>query len=161
MGHGRQGVEVDRPARQVVVHRLDVHPTATAGVFRMEVECSAGTYVRALGAELGRALGGGAHVRALTRTAVGSFTRAEARPVEALSGDAVLSPAEALRDHPAVVAGPELLGAVAHGAVLDAGELDAAGAGPWAVVDPDGRLVAVYEAHGDGRVKPAVVLAGL
>ena len=157
----RQGVEVDRPARRVVVHRLEVDATATPGVFRMEVECSAGTYVRALGADLGRALGGGAHVRALTRTAIGSFTLEQARPVEALSVDDVLPPAEALRDHPAVVAGPELLGPISHGAVLEAVELGAGGAGPWAVVDPDGRLLAVYERHDDARVKPAVVLAGL
>ena len=43
-------------------------------MFAVEVECSSGTYVRSLAADLGAALGGGAHLRGLRRTAVGPFT---------------------------------------------------------------------------------------
>ena len=46
----------------------------TPGVFRIEVECSSGTYVRVLAADLGAALGGGAHLRNLRRTRIGSFS---------------------------------------------------------------------------------------
>ncbi|MDP9387794.1 MAG: tRNA pseudouridine(55) synthase TruB, partial [Actinomycetota bacterium] len=60
----RAGVEVERPARPVVVHRLEVAPAGEPGVFRIEVDCSSGTYVRSLAADLGAALGGGAHLRA-------------------------------------------------------------------------------------------------
>jgi tRNA pseudouridine55 synthase len=155
----RRGVEVEREARPVVVHRLQVDPTPEPGVFRVEVDCSPGTYIRVLAADLGRALGGGAHVRALRRTAVGSFSVAEARPVEALSGEDVLEPAAALRDYPAVTAAPELVAGIAHGKVLDREELGAVGPGPWAVVDAGGQLLAVYQGHGDGGAKPAVVLA--
>ncbi|HEX2065147.1 MAG TPA: tRNA pseudouridine(55) synthase TruB [Acidimicrobiales bacterium] len=154
----RAGVEVDRPARTVVVHRFDVAPTATPGVVAAEVECSSGTYVRSLAADLGAALGGGAHLRRLRRTAVGSFTVAEARPVDELSPAAVLSPAEAVRDYPAVTVGAHLVQAVSHGRVVGEDVLGVTGPGPWAVVDPDGRLLAMYERHGDGPVKPAVVL---
>jgi hypothetical protein len=59
-----------------------------------------------------------------------------------------------------VAVADDLVPAVGHGKVLDPGMLGVAGTGPWAVVGPDGALLAVYEACADGRVKPAVVLAG-
>lgn len=68
----RNGVEVDRPARQIVVHDLQlIHyewPEA-----QLEVHCSKGTYVRQLAADIGRMLGCGGHVKDLRRLASGSF----------------------------------------------------------------------------------------
>ena len=92
----RQGVEVERAARRVRVDRFDVDATPDPGVFRIAVECSSGTYVRVLAADLGRALGGGAHLRHLRRTAIGSFGLDRARPLDALGPDAVLAPAAAV-----------------------------------------------------------------
>ena len=155
----RAGVEVDRRPRRVVVHRFDVAPTPEPGVFVAEVECSSGTYVRSLAADLGAALGGGAHLRNLRRTAIGSFTEAEARPVDALSPAGVLPPSEALRDYEAVTVGEEVAALVGHGQAFDRADLGVAGPGPWPVLDGSGRLLAVYEAAGDDRVRPAVVLA--
>jgi tRNA pseudouridine55 synthase len=60
----REGVEVEREARPVTVHRFDVWPTADPLVYRIEVVCSSGTYIRSLAADLGRLVGGGAHLRA-------------------------------------------------------------------------------------------------
>ena len=156
----RAGVEVDRAPRPVVVHRLEVHEGAEPGVARIEVECSSGTYVRSIAADLGRALGGGAHLRRLRRTAVGSFGLGEAHPVEALSPDLVLDPAQAMRDYPVITVEPDLADAVSHGSKLDRGVLGAAGDGPWVVCDGAGRLLAVHEPSGAERTKPAVVLAG-
>ena len=51
----RAGIEVERAARPVTVYRFDVGPGPSAGVFRIEVECSSGTYVRVLAADLGAA----------------------------------------------------------------------------------------------------------
>jgi tRNA pseudouridine55 synthase len=148
----RAGIEVEREAREVTVTRFDVAPTADPLVYRIEVGCSSGTYVRTLAADLGAALGGGAHLRDLRRTAIGSFGVGEARPLEALSAEpTVLTPAEAMRDYPSLVLDPA---AVANGRVLD---LDLPG--PTAVVSPDGALLAMYEPHGPGRAKPAVVVA--
>ena len=155
----RAGEEVERRPRRVVVHRLAVAPTTEPGVLRLEVECSSGTYVRSLAADLGTALGGGAHLRALRRTSIGSFTVSEARPVESVSADDVLPPAEALRDYPSVVVAGELVAAIGHGQVVDQARLGVAGGGPWGIVDGEGRLLAVYEDAGGGRTKPAVVLA--
>lgn len=155
----RAGVEVERTARPVVVHRLDVEATAAPGVFRIGVECSSGTYVRSLAADVGTALGGGAHLRALRRTRVGSFAVQEAVPVDELGPESVRPPAEALRDHRRVTADATVAALVRHGRPLGPGELAVAGEGPWAVVDEDGGLLAVYEAR-DGLLRPAVVVAG-
>jgi tRNA pseudouridine55 synthase len=151
----RAGQIVEREPRKVTVHRLDVDPTGEPGVFRVDVECSSGTYVRTLAADLGGALGGGAHLRALRRTAVGSFGLDDARPLDALE---VLAPAEALRDYPGIVVGDEVAALVGNGRVLQDEELGVTGEGPWAVLDEAGRLLAVYERH-RGRCKPAVVVA--
>jgi tRNA pseudouridine55 synthase len=152
----RAGEEVERPPRPVTVHRFTVAPVPGApGVYRAEVDCSSGTYIRSLAADLGHALGGGAHLRNLRRTAVGSFDGSMARPLEEIE---LLAPREALRDYPSVVVDGERLDDVRHGRVLPAEGFP--GAGPvWAVLDGDGALVAVYEPHRAGSVKPAVVLA--
>ena len=105
----------------------------------------------------GHALGGGAHLRALRRTAIGSFGLSEARPLEALE---VLPPAVAMRDYPSVTAEAEVMARIFNGAVLDRVELAVDdGDGPWAVLSPAGDLLAVYQGHGADRVKPAVVIA--
>ena len=99
----RQGVEVERPARTVTVWRFETEPVpGRAGVYRAEVECSSGTYVRVLAQDLGRALGGGAHVDRLRRTRIGSFDESEARTLDRLGPDDVLTPAQAMRDLEAV-----------------------------------------------------------
>ncbi|WP_419917763.1 tRNA pseudouridine(55) synthase TruB [Candidatus Poriferisocius sp.] len=153
----RQGIEVERKARPVIIHDLVVAPVGIGtGVYRMEVSCSSGTYIRSLGADIARALGGGGHVRALRRLAIGSFTVSEAHPVDS---PVLLPMGAALRDHPAVTAGEDLGRRVIAGQVLGADELGGAGGGPWPVLDSRGRLLAVYEPYTEGWVKPAVVIS--
>ncbi len=154
----REGVEVERAARPVTVHRYDVEPTDDPLVFRIDVACSSGTYVRTLAADVGTDLGGGAHLRALRRTAVGPYGLDEAAPLDAVTVERLLTPAEAVRFMPAVLADAELATAVGHGKVLPVAALGADGPGPWRVLDTGGRLLAVYEDHGGATVKPAVVL---
>ena len=102
---------------------------------------------------------------------MGPFTLALATPLDDVGPDAVLEPAQAVGHLPSITVDPDLAGAVAVGKVLDDAtlgqstlgdsSLDAlTGDGPWAVLDAGGSLLAVYERHGQGRVKPAVVLAG-
>ena len=155
----RAGEEVERAPVPVRVDVFDVGEPVAPGVFPVEVACSSGTYVRSLAADLGAALGGGAHLRALRRLAVGPYTVAEAVPLADLAPEGLLPPVEALRGRPSVVVDDATAAAVAHGAVLDAAALGVEGEGPWAVLGGDGRLLAVYQAHRAGTVKPAVVLA--
>jgi len=103
----RQGVEVERAPRPVSVYRFDTAPVpGRPGVYRAEIECSSGTYVRVLAHDLGRALGGGAHVADLRRTRIGSFGEGAMRPLERLGPDDVLTPAQAVRDLDAVTVEP-------------------------------------------------------
>ncbi len=148
----REGVEVDRAPRPVTIDRFELAATDDPAVLAIDVTCSGGTYVRTLAADLGHLLGGGAHLRDLRRTAVGPYTLDEA----AGPGESVLlDPIEAVRGMAAVEVDDEVAALVANGRVLDAPD----GAGPWALVAPGGRLLAVYEPFGAAAAKPAVVLA--
>jgi tRNA pseudouridine55 synthase len=158
----RAGIEVERAPRPVTVERFDVErlPNDEAGVFRIEVDCSTGTYVRVLAADLGHALGGGAHLRNLRRTRIGSFRVDDGHTVGMLTHAHVLSPAQALRDLPPVELDADTARAVSHGLALDRVSVGAAGDGPWALLDGSGDLLAVYEATGTDRMVAACVLAG-
>jgi len=150
----REGLEVDRPSRIVSVQRFEANPTDDPLVYEVLVDCSSGTYVRSLAADLGFSLGGGAHLRNLRRTAVGSFKESEAKPIE----EAVLhDPISAMRDFETVAVSEEVEREVSFGRILDRSHLGVEHDGPWAVSNPEGRLIAVYENYGE-KVKPSVVL---
>jgi tRNA pseudouridine55 synthase len=155
----RAGVEVERAAVRVRVDELAVGEPVAPGVYPVVVSCSSGTYIRSLAADLGTALGGGAHLRALRRLAVGPFTIDESVPLAMLTAEALLPAAEALRGRAGVVVDDEVAARVGHGRVLEAAELGVSGDGPWAVLDAAGRLLAVYEPHRGTTVKPGVVLS--
>ncbi|HEY2666022.1 MAG TPA: tRNA pseudouridine(55) synthase TruB [Actinomycetota bacterium] len=165
----RRGEEVERPARTVTVHALDVARfDAAAWEATLEVRCSSGTYVRTLAADIGERLGCGAHLRALRRTAVGSLGEADAVTVAQLEGmdppalrAAILPMEAALRDYESVTVSGDELRAVGHGGSLaDPGPGPGPGGTngrPVAVLDPEGRLLAVYRRQGAG-LRPAAVL---
>ncbi len=155
----REGIEVERAARPVVVHRFEVGEPVGDGCFPIEVECSSGTYIRSLAADVGAALAGGAHLRDLRRTAIGSFTVDDAVPVEQLDPARLLSPAQAVRDLAAVDVDDAVAADIVHGKVLERDRLGVTGDGPWPLVAADGALLAVYEAHKGSTAKPSVVLA--
>jgi tRNA pseudouridine55 synthase len=172
----RAGVEVERPPRQITVTRFEVElgadsrsrsrpeepvarrPVGGGPVLRVRIDCSSGTYVRVLAADLGAALGGGAYVSWLRRTAVGPWTDEEAVPLDSLDGSSILPPIAALPWMDRVTVGQEAAFDVAHGKVLDEAVIGGVGSGPWSVVSSTGELLAVYQRHGTGLVKPAVVL---
>ena len=147
----RQGIEVDRPPRPVTIHSFTLMPTEEPNVLLAAVECTSGTYIRTLAADLGHLLGGGAHLRNLRRTAVGRFTIGEAAGPD----ECVLLPVEdAVRTLDRVdLTGPQG-DLVANGRVLPAWDGD----GPWALFRPDGTLAAVYERVDDDSAKPMVVV---
>ncbi len=157
----REGKEVEREARPVTVHRFAVDATDDPAVFRVEVTCSSGTYVRTLAADLGTALGGGAHLRRLRRTQAGSFAVGDAHLITDVDPDRdVLAPAEALRDLPTVVVDEATAVDVGHGRPLERERLGlpAVDHGPWCIVAQDGVLLAVYGSFRPGWVKPDVVV---
>ena len=151
----REGKEVDRPPRPVRVDRFDVEPVEGArGVWRCVVDCSSGTYIRSLAADLGTALGGGAHLRSLRRTSVGGFTLDDAGTIESPT----LLPVSAAVQHlESALVDKDTAVLVGHGRVLPLEQLQVSGGGPWAVMGEDGGLLAVYESHPQGG-KPTVVI---
>ena len=155
----RAGTVVERAPRPVTVDRFDVTPVpGEPGVLRIDVECSAGTYIRVLADDLGRLLGGGAHLRRLRRTRVGTFSVGEATTLAELGPEHLLTPVEAARDLERLDVDAAVASQIGHGAVLERHTLAVTGPGPYAVVGPSGLLLAVYEERDATRLGPACVL---
>jgi tRNA pseudouridine55 synthase len=151
----REGIEIEREAVPVSVYRFDLEPTDDPMVLHCSVDCSAGTYIRSLAADLGTAMGGGAHLRNLRRTAIGSFRHEAAEPLETVS----LRPAaDLLQDLDPVTVPDDIAVDVSYGRILPVDVLGGARSGPYPVLDESGALLAVYETHRNGTAKPSVVL---
>ncbi|NJC81742.1 tRNA pseudouridine(55) synthase TruB [Planosporangium mesophilum] len=158
----REGEEVALAPRPVTVSRLVLGDLRPADGDRLDldvdVECSSGTYIRAIARDLGAALGVGGHLTALRRTAVGAFTLAEAETLESL----------AERDHPVTLPLPDAAARFFPRRDADAdearvlshgGPLEPIGiAGPYAVFGPDGEVIAVVRER-EGRAKAEIVLS--
>jgi len=106
--YARAGIEIERPARRVQVRALEMLECSPPRVV-LDVQCSAGTYIRTLAQDIGAALGCGAHLTALTRTAAGGFRLEQAHTLASLEmldisqRHALLQPADCLVAHlPAV-----------------------------------------------------------
>jgi tRNA pseudouridine55 synthase len=114
----RAGEVVERRACAVVIHAIDVRAVDGDRV-EMDVECGAGTYIRALARDLGERLGTGAHLVGLRRTRSGPFRLDDAVPLDSLGQDAleprVLTMDRLLTELPAVEVGEDGLRALRHG----------------------------------------------
>jgi tRNA pseudouridine55 synthase len=87
----RQGVEVEREARSITLHRLELLDVAGNDA-RLRVTCSKGTYVRVLAEDLARAIGSCAHLGALRRTAVAPFPAGRMVTLAQLEADPAAAP---------------------------------------------------------------------
>ena len=81
--YARAGIEIDRPPRRITILALEIIACALPQV-SFSVQCSSGTYIRTLAQDIGAALGCGAHLTALTRTASGGFGLADAHTLDTL-----------------------------------------------------------------------------
>lgn len=160
----RAGEEVELRARPVTVSRFDVLARRRDGAaieLDVVVDCSTGTYIRALARDLGAALGVGGHLTALRRTSVGPFGLDLARTLEELEEDPRLSldlDAAALTCFPRREIDADEAEGLRHGRWLVA----RGDAGVVAAVGPDGRVAALVSESGR-RAAPVVVMrpAGL
>jgi tRNA pseudouridine55 synthase len=152
----RAGEEVVLAARPVTVSAFTLLERRGDDL-DVVVECTSGTYVRALARDLGAGLGVGGHLTALRRTRVGPFDLAHARTLEQLEADPTLS--LPLDDAVAVAFPRRDLDADAAGDVRHGRPLPPAGLpGVYGVFAPDGRALALF-AEKDGVARPVVVLA--
>lgn len=149
----REGIEIEREARPITVYSFDVESTDDPMVIRAMVRCGGGTYIRALGADLGTALGGGAHIRTLRRHSSGPYSLDESCTLE----NPVLLPVEeAVRALTTHVLTDAEIDDVLYGRVREAWDGD----GPWAATNTSGELIAVFELWKDRIAKPTVVFGG-
>ncbi|MDQ6650231.1 MAG: tRNA pseudouridine(55) synthase TruB [Actinomycetota bacterium] len=160
----RAGEPVALPSRPVVVTRLDLLGVRRGGDvvdLEVSVECSSGTYVRALARDLGAGLGVGGHLTALRRTRVGQYGIQSASTLDELTAEgfrladrvvslaAAAAAAFARREVDA-----ETARLVSHGSRLPpTGRL-----GPVAIFGPEGELLSLVEDR-DGAARPLVVFA--
>jgi len=158
----REGEAVELAARPVTVSRFEplrfARPSAELLDVEVTVECSSGTYVRALARDLGAALGVGGHLTALRRTRVGPFTLDTARTLDELAtlDDPVTLPlAEAVRTAlPVREVTAEEAGALSYGKALEPTGIG----GTYGAFGPDGSVIALL-AESDGRARPVLVFA--
>lgn len=158
----REGQVVEREARQVEVHELEILSVGCGPYPEVEfrVVCGKGMYVRSLANDMAAVLGGSAHLTSLRRTRVGSLRADDGIGLNELEDwqSHLLSPTEALADLPAVSVCGETLRGVTHGMRFVGGDIvDAPEGVPYRVVDESGSLFAVYRRVGD-QARPEVVL---
>lgn len=158
----RAGEIVDRDARQVEVHELEILSVGAPPYPEVEfrVVCGKGTYVRSLADDLASVLGGCAHLTALRRLRIGSLRASRGVTVDDLANwnDYFMTPAEGLAGMEMVTVDEETARGVRNGVRFVGGPLPT---GPdvttFGVVGPEGELLAVYNRVGD-RAEPDVVL---
>lgn len=147
----RAGEVLEAAARIVRVDRFDL--VAREGdEIHFTCEVSSGTYVRVLAAEVGDALGVGAHLRELRRTAIGSFRVEDAAPPDAPGQPLPIE--AAVRHLPRVDLEHVEAEAASHGRVLGPADVD----GPYGVYGPDGALIGIWRDDGP-KARPEMVLA--
>lgn len=117
----RQGIEVEREAREITIHRLDLVSFASPRAV-IRVRCSKGTYIRTLAEDIGKALGCGAHLTALRRTGVGDLVLPRAQTLDEIAAcdeerrDSLLQPVDSLlQGVPRVDLGTEAAARFSHG----------------------------------------------
>jgi tRNA pseudouridine55 synthase len=167
----RAGESVELTPREVTIHRLQLvgwdGSDGDRPIAVLEVECSAGTYIRALARDLGEAVGTGAYLGALSRTSSGPFRIEQAIPLERVRAaaaegpaaiEALLLPIDAgLEALPEVVVSESDVTAITRGQFIRAAIPANADSAPIRVRDAAGRLVAIAAVR-DGRLAPDKVL---
>lgn len=161
----RQGIEVERPARKVTIHSLELQKMDGCEP-ELRVHCTKGTYIRSLAEDLGAALGCGGHVSALRRLAAGPYVEAQSVALEALQDmaesdrDACLLPASsAVCSWPAVRLEANTAYYILKGQPVQVGSAPADG---WVQIFESAgeeRFLGVGEILSDGRVAPRRLIA--
>jgi tRNA pseudouridine55 synthase len=164
----RKGVEVDRNPNVVTIRELElsdaVQPAVPTSAISVRVVCSAGTYIRTLAEDIGRAIGTGAHLEELRRTRAGRFTIGQAVKIEDLEKAedpaALLMP---LRDGVANLTVVELeedrIERTRNGSSSRVQENNLEQGQPVQMVDQAGELIAIgYYDETEKAVRPKVVL---
>jgi tRNA pseudouridine55 synthase len=163
--YARAGITLEREARRVAIHKLELLEYR-APYLKLAVRCSKGTYIRVLGEDIGAALGCGAHLQALRRTAVGALTLGPALTLEALAAlsedqrAAALAPVDALlSSFPAVELDDELARRFLHGQRLMLGSAAAPAGRARVYRESDRKLLGTARMQEYGVLEPERLIA--
>jgi tRNA pseudouridine55 synthase len=155
----RHGKDFEIPARQIRIDRFELTDSRHVGGFvdvDVEVDCSSGTYIRALARDLGENLGVGGHLTALRRTRVGGYRIDDAYRLPVLAEAPKLSHTideACLLAFPRRDITPDEADDARHGRPLSAAGID----GVYAATDSDDRVIALLEDRGS-HTKSIVVI---
>ena len=163
----RKGIEIPRQAVPVFIRRLDILPNefrTPHSALRIRVVCSAGTYIRTLAEDIGRAIGTGAHLAELRRTRAGRFSIDQAVTLEQLEavrepGDELIPITEAVSHLPEIALTAEREARTRDGLStrVDGGAYDDGVA--VRMLDENRDIIAIGIYNGDDKtVKPKIVL---
>ena len=156
----RAGQQFELSSRRVTVSRFEVLVRCDAAPFvdlDVVVDCSSGTYIRALARDLGQKLGVGGHLTALRRTRVGAFSIEAAVSPDAVDWAGVTSLEDAVPNlFATVTVGAREAADVSHGRALSV----VLSANPSAVMGPAGEFLALYQPDGPQAVPLAVFVGG-
>lgn len=157
--HARRGETIEREARPVTIGKLDMLGVAGDDTARLRVVCSAGTYVRTLAEDIGRALGTAAHLTALRRTRAGRFGLSQSLTLDDLSVEDLLPIDSAVSHLGSITLAADRVERTKSGVSsrIDAPTFDDGDA--LRMLDDGGQLIAIgmYDAD-ETAVKPKVVL---
>jgi tRNA pseudouridine55 synthase len=158
----RAGQPVDLAERPVTISRFELLGRREVDVdgvscvdLRVVVECSSGTYVRALARDLGAALGVGGHLTRLRRTRVGAFTLGQAQTLGNAEGGLRIVPLDQVvpGSFPTLTVNETQVSQIRHGRRLAGAILPD---GTTALVDEAGHFLALYRQEGPNAVAEAV-----
>jgi tRNA pseudouridine55 synthase len=161
--YARAGEAVERPLRRIEVTRL-ARIAFEGHLLTVEVSCSKGTYVRTLAMDIGRALGCGAHLRALRRTATGPFRLEQACTLVQLEHDGVERARARLLPMESLVQGVARADVAADAARrFGQGQVvahaAAAAGSEWALFGPGGAFLGIGRAEQAGFLAPERVVS--
>ena len=155
----REGRQVERKSRQVTIYHLELL-SCSADSLSFEVSCSKGTYIRTLAEDIGAILGCGAHLTALRRSAVDSFTEQDAVTIERLQlleqqgrdqlDDLLLPVAGALMQFPELTLDASNSLKISQGKRIQLGALELTGL--CRLMTDQGRFMGLGEVASDGEL---------
>ena len=163
----RKGIEVDRPERQVTIQKLEILEADEAdGIYKIDVACSGGTYIRTLVSDIGTALGCGAVLTSLRRVKANNFTISDSVPLEGLEKaksegriDDLLIPVDrALSEYPEITVSAAQALRFSNGGALSLERLrNCKAKGLYRVYSPDNIFLGLGENTGGEELKIAKV----
>ena len=156
----RAGKAVELKARQITVHQIEVidfdYPR-----LRLRIDCGSGTYIRSIGRDLGTALGSGAVMTGLRRTAIGSFTESTAIGIEDLTSQQIQQnlrpPLQAFESETVIQLDSAGIEHLKNGGMFQGPDLGLTESSQRGIaVDSSGKLLGILTRHRSGQFNPSL-----